>query len=95
MFVEGEEIRLEGECRVDHDSLLFFNGRLGMPISDKWSGFSLGHCRDFKVLRSKGSMCAFLMFLKECLGSGREWGWRGAWGEKDQWGEGGLHQSKC
>ena len=24
VFVEGEEIRLEGECRVDRDRLFFF-----------------------------------------------------------------------
>lgn len=69
----------------------FFNGRLGMPISDKWSGFYLGRPRDFKVLRSQGSMCTFLMFLKECLGSssgergcrGCVWGGRPVGGRED------------
>lgn len=37
--VGGGEIRLQGECRVDHGSLLkFLNGRLYMFISDKGSG---------------------------------------------------------
>ena len=53
-----------------------------MSISDR-SGFYLGNPRDFKVLRSKGSMCAFLMFLKEGLGSSGEQGLEGVCGGRE------------
>lgn len=73
--VGGGEIRLQGECKVDHGSLLNISGgRLCLFLSDKGSGFYAEDLGFFMVLRSKERTCAFPRLLKQSLGSGGERG---------------------